>query len=298
MTYFEEEWLCAYLESMSKNAEKRSKAFGEVQALGYEIVPIDINYATDSWAILDGKKFMPSLSSAKGIGDAAITEIVKLRSKQKGKMFSSLDSILFDKEMNWQVSKFNKKAMEALIHIKAFDSMDIVGPNKTFENYHHMEVALLPKWSKWKKKLKSDPTKGYTDMLASIEESAGTPPYTRKEIITNEFGHLGSVNLETVIPPRYAQVFREKEFKPICEYENPTDAYWWIITKIVKKKTKTGNQYLRLRVMGSSGKQEWMNCWGWNGEDEVAPYTVCVGIVSSNTFGKSTKWSKMRIFLG
>ena len=80
--------------------------------------------------------------------------------------------------------------------------------------------------------------------------------------------------------------------------DNPTGAYWWIVTKAVKKKTKRGAQYLRLRVMGSNGKQEWMNCWGWNGEDQVAPYTVCVGIVSSNHYGKSTKWTKMRIFLG
>ena len=71
-----------------------------------------------------------------------------------------------------------------------------------------------------------------------------------------------------------------------------------ISNESVKKKTKKGAQYLRLKVMGANGKQEWMNCWGWNGEDQVAPYTVCVGIVSSNHYGKSTKWTKMRIFLG
>lgn len=299
MTYFEEEWLCAYLESMSKNADKRNKAFSEVQALGYDIVPIDINYATDSWAILEGKKFMPSFSSCKGIGDSAIEEIVRLRNKQKGKVFTTIDSLLFDKEKNWQVSKFNKRAMEALIRIKAFDSMDLVGTGKTFDNYAHMEAALIPGWSKWKKRLKSDPLKGYNMMYEAIVDTAGTvPPYNRKQIIENEMNHLGSVNIETVIPPRYAQVFREKDFKPVDEYENPADAYWWIVVQAVKKKTKKGAQYLRLKVMGANGKQEWMNCWGWNGEEQVSPYTVCVGIVSSNHYGKSTKWSKMRIFLG
>ena len=47
MTYFEEEWLCAYLESMEGNPDKRGKAFSEVKALGYEIVPIDINHAAN-----------------------------------------------------------------------------------------------------------------------------------------------------------------------------------------------------------------------------------------------------------
>jgi DNA polymerase III subunit alpha len=298
MTYFEEEWLCAYLESMSKNADKRNKAFSEVKALGYEIVPMDINYATDSWAILDGKKFMPSFKSCKGIGDAAIEEIIRLRNKQKGKKFSSLDSLLFDKEMVWQVSKFNKRAMEALIRIKAFDSMGLVGSTNMFSNYAHMEQALIPGWSKWKKRLKSDPMKGYNMMQEAILETFDTPPYDRKQIIQNEMNHLGSVNIETVIPPRFAEKFKEKNFIPVSDYDDPTSAYWWIVVQAVKKKTKTGNQYLRLKVMGASGKQEWMNCWGWNGEENVAPYTVCVGIVSSNTFGKSTKWSKMRIFLG
>ena len=298
MTYYEEEWLCAYLESMSKNADKRNKAFSEVKALGYDIVPIDINYASDSWTILEGRKFMPSFSSCKGIGDAAIEEIIRLRNKQKGKVFSSLDSILFDKDKKWQVSKFNKKAMEGLIHIKAFESVGIVGKGKQFQNYNHMEKALIPGWSKWKKRLKSDPLRGYNEMNESILLEYDTPPYSRKQIIENEMNHLGAVTIDTVIPPRYARVFHEKNFIPIDEYEDPTDAYWWIVVKAVKKKTKRGAHYLRLRVMGANGKQEWMNCWGWNGEEPVDPYTVCVGIVSSNHYGKSTKWSKMRIFLG
>ena len=69
MTYFEEEWLCAYLESMEGNPEKRGKAFSEVKALGYKIVPLDINYADKNWTILEGKKFMPSFYSCKGIGE-------------------------------------------------------------------------------------------------------------------------------------------------------------------------------------------------------------------------------------
>jgi DNA polymerase III alpha subunit len=298
MTYYEEEWLCAYLESMEGNGDARNKAFSEVKALGYEIVPIDINYATDSWAILEGKKFMPSFSSCKGIGQAAIDEIVKFRSRLKDKKFTTIDSLLFDTQMNWKVSKFNKKAMESLIHIKAFESMGIVGPGKMFSNYKHMEEALIPNWSRWKKKLKNDPLAGYNEMHESILATIDTPTYSRKEIIENEMNHMGSVSISTVIPPRYAKVFQEKNFLPLDEYEDPKEAYWWIVVKSVPKKTKNGKSYLRLRVMGSNGQQEWMNCWGWNGTEEVEPYTICVGIVSSNHYGKSTNWSKMKIFLG
>jgi len=277
---------------MEKNADKRNKAFSEVKALGYEIIPIDINYATDSWAILEGKKFMPSFRSCKGVGDTAIEEIMKCRP------YKTIDDILYLKDGKWKLSKFNKRSLDALIRIGAFESMDIVGPGKTFENYSHMHSCIIPEWSKVKKSLKKNPFEGRDYLRMKTIELHGTETYSRKEIIQNEMNHLGSVNIETVIPPRFSEVFKEKNFKPIDEFDDPRDAYWWIVVQAMKKKTKTGKQYLRLKVMGANGKQEWMNCWGWNGEDDVAPYTVCVGIVSSNHYGKSTKWSKMRIFLG
>jgi DNA polymerase III alpha subunit len=52
MTYHEEEWLSAYLESMSSNPDDRAKAFAEVRGLGYKISNVDVNYAAGS-GILD-----------------------------------------------------------------------------------------------------------------------------------------------------------------------------------------------------------------------------------------------------
>jgi DNA polymerase-3 subunit alpha len=79
MTYYEKEWLCAYLESMSGNDKKRVTAFNEVRRLGYKIDPIDINYAEKSWTILDGKRFMPSFMTCKSVGEAAVDEIMANR---------------------------------------------------------------------------------------------------------------------------------------------------------------------------------------------------------------------------
>ena len=79
MTYYKEEWLCAYLEAMSSNPDKRKKAISEIKKLGYKIVPTDINHADKYWTILDGKRFMPSFLSCKGVGEAAIDEIIENR---------------------------------------------------------------------------------------------------------------------------------------------------------------------------------------------------------------------------
>ena len=49
--------------------------------------------------------------------------------------------------------------------------------------------------------------------------------------------------------------------------------------------------------MGSSGKQEWMNMWGWSGEAVPEPYTVLVSEISANAFGKSCNWRRTEIFV-
>ena len=114
-------------------------------------------------------------------------------------------------------------------------------------------------------------------MNESILLEYDTPPYSRKQIIENEMNHLGAVTIDTVIPPRYARVFHEKNFIPIDEYEDPTDAYWWIVVKAVKKKTKRGAHYLRLRVMGANGKQEWMTVGVGMVKNKSIP-TLCASV--------------------
>ncbi len=109
MTYYEEQWMCSYLEAYSKSPEKRAKAFGEARALGYNIVPIDINQAALGWTALPGKKLMPSMTSVKGVGDTAVEEIMAQRP------FNSIEEMLWNEDGSWRPSKYNKKSMEALI---------------------------------------------------------------------------------------------------------------------------------------------------------------------------------------
>ena len=277
---------------MEKNAVTRNKAFSEVKALGYEIVPIDINYAERSWTILKGKKFMPSFRSCKGVGDTAIDEIIQNRP------YISIQHMLYDEKGKWKLSKFNKRSLEALIKIKAFESMDIIGQHKPFENYRHLHEAIIPHWKDIRKSLKKNPWEGRDRLLEKLIENRGLPCFGRKEIIQHEMEHLGSVNIETICPEKYLERFQEEGWRPIDDYKEKTDPYWFIVVEAIPKKTKGNKNYLRLKVMGANGKQQWMNCWGWNGEEQIEPYTVCVGFVSENHFGKSTKWNKLEIFLG
>jgi DNA polymerase-3 subunit alpha len=300
LTYYEEEWLCAYLETMQGSDDKKKKAASEVKSLGYTFERVDVNYADHSWTILPGKKFMPSFSSIKGVGDIAVDELISIREalrQKNGIGITSLEELLYNDDMKWQVSKFNKKAMDSLIKMKAFESCGFVGAGKTFENYQHMEQAVIPNWSKWKKKLKTNPTIGYTSLLESIEEHRETQPYTRNQIIQNEVKLIGNVSIDTVIPPRYVQRFEDEMWNCIDDYRGPYDPHWFIVTQAFPKKTKNGKFYLRCKVIGESGKTSWMNMWGWNGKELLEPYTVCVAMVKHNQYGFSTSWSKVEIFL-
>jgi DNA polymerase-3 subunit alpha len=289
MTHYEEEWLCAYLESMEGNPDKRGKAFSEVQTLGYEIVPIDINYAEKSWTILEGKKFMPSFRSCKGIGDTAIDEIMENRP------YKSVWDMFWNEEGKWKLSKFNKRAVDSLLRIKAMESMNIVGRGKLFENYKHAHESIIPNWMKLRKSLKRNPREGQDILRSAIEENAGTEVWNRKEIIQNDMNLLGSVSVEKIVPPKYLRRFKQEGWLSIDEYAGKY-FYWLIVVSTQVRTTKTNKKYLRCKIMGANGKQEWMNIWSWDGTTVLQPYTVCVAEVAENPFGKSTRWSRFTVF--
>ena len=288
LTYFEEEWLCAYLESMSGSDDKRAKAFSEVKALGYKIVPIDINYATDSWTILEGKRFMPSFLSCKGVGGAAIEEIIENRP------YKSIEEMLWYPTGQWRHSKFNKRALEALVAIKAFDSLDCVGPDKTFNNYKQMQEILINRNNEIKKWTKKNPTAGMEAFKTALIETQDMEDFTRREIVDNNIKYLSSFNPATLVPDYAMSKFEEKKIKPIDEVES-SDVYWFVVMNVREKKTKNGKPYLLLDTSGPTGQIKRLFCWGWNGETEIPVYSVCISEVTVDSFGCKTFVSKVKI---
>lgn len=288
LTYYEEEWLCAYLESMSGNPEDRAKAFNEVRKLGYKIVPIDINHATTGWTILEGKRFMPSFLSCKGIGLSAIEEIMEHRP------YKSAEDLLWGANGEWKHSKFNKRAMEALIKIRAFDSMGIIGKNKTFSSYKQMHFVVIDKMDEIKKRLKKDPDVGRKSFNRLLLESADTPEWTRTELAMSLVEHLGSCNASALVPDTIMQKFSDMGIRSIDDHEGH-DMYWFIVTETKQKKTKNGKPYLALTVSGDNGTSENMYMWNWDGKMSIDKYAVCIAEVDRNDFGFATKQAKIKI---
>src|SRR3990167_6277819 len=198
LTHHTDEWCQAYLESMSSNPDNRARAFGEVKSLGYEIVPIDINFATHEWTILPGKKFMPSLLSCKGVGLSAIEELVEYRP------VSTIEEFLWNEDGSWRPSKFNKRAIDALIKVHAFKSLECVGEGRLFRTWRHMHEVVIGNMDAIKKSSKRDPFIGKKTFfeLARALAPECSDEWSRREQIQNRLDVFGTVDVATVADPK------------------------------------------------------------------------------------------------
>jgi DNA polymerase-3 subunit alpha len=287
LTYYESEWLCAYLEAMSDSDDKRAKAFSEIKSLGYSIVPIDINHATNSWTILEGKKFMPSFLSCKGVGTSAVEEIVENRP------FKSIESLLWNPDGSWKHSKFNKRALETLVSIKAFDSLDCVGPGKTFANYRQMYEILINHNNDIKKHTKKNPFAGRDNFYELLQTTANLEDWTRKEFVNNCMKYLSNFNPMLLMPNEILIKLNNRGIMSIDDIEE-SDVCWFIVTGAKKKTTKTNKPYLMLETTGPSGQIKRVFCWGWDGQKEFPEYSVCVSEITMDAYGCKTFMNKIK----
>jgi DNA polymerase III alpha subunit len=274
---------------MSGDPKDRTKAANEIKGLGYSIVPIDVNQATSSWTILPGKKFMPSFLSCKGVGEIAVNELISKRP------FNNIESFLWDDNGEWRWSKFNKRAMESLVKIRAFESMDCVGPGRLFPSYQAMLDVVVSNWDDLKKKLKTDPNRGPRRLKEMALESVGTPEWSSQQLVQNSLELLGSFDPSIIVSQDTTRKLAEKGVGSIDALaESGADLYWFIVENTTPKKTKGGKEYLLINAMGESGTTKKMYCWNWPGT-ELARYSFCVAELEPSDFGCSTRWRALKI---
>lgn len=290
LTYYEKEWLTAYLESMSNNPDDKAVAFSEIKQLGYKIVPIDINIATDSWQILPGKRFMPSITSMKGVGDSAVQELLSYRP------YKQFEDILWSPETGeWRPSKLNKKALSALINTGAFESLNCVGEDKLFSSYAHMYHVVIDNLDEIKKSTKKEPYKGKNEFYRLCKEERNIEPWTRKELTLKYIECFGSLDVNTLLDKEVLQVFENKGIKSLDEFDGQ-NIYWFCVVQTVQKKTKNGKLYHHLTVQGQNGKLYKMFCWGVKPTDTIIEdYSICFAELTRSDFGYATQRFKLRI---
>lgn len=309
LKHHEEEWLASYVESKLGNPESKAEALGYVKSLGYQIVPIDVNYATTGWRVLPGKKFMPSLLSVKGVGDTAIEDLVVHRP------YSSIEDMLWNEDGTWKHGKFNKRALEALIRVGAFASFDCVGEDKVFSSYRHMyevlcgsHVETVTRKRKGveetvevecehanliKRSTKDDPHEGRKAFYELARSLRDTPEWTRKEQAENQIEAFGSLDVLSMMDPDLVRGLEEKGVKSIDECQ-AKGIFWFVVQDTVPKKTRAGKHYMLIQALGPVGKVRKLSAWGWDGKQKIEPLSQFLAEIDLNEFGFSTVMWKLK----
>ncbi len=110
------EFIAALMTSERNNSDAVIKYIDECRTHDITVLPPDVNKSDAHFTVSDGCiRF--GLAAVKNVGEAAIESIVEVRNEQEGDYESLYD---FCERVN--VSKVNKKVLEALIKCGAFDS--------------------------------------------------------------------------------------------------------------------------------------------------------------------------------
>ena len=93
MNYYPSEWVAAFLDKEPES--RKEKAINVARSMGFNIKKLDVNTSGFTWEISeDGKTLIQPLSSIKGLGNAAIREIVDHRP------FNTIEEFLFDEDIS------------------------------------------------------------------------------------------------------------------------------------------------------------------------------------------------------
>jgi len=260
-TYFEKEWIKACLE---KDPDLE-KTIASVSSLGYEVSKPDINESlADEWQII-GSRCVPPLVAIKGLGDAAAQELISKR----GNGFKTIEDFLFEKDENnlnkWRWSKFNKRAIQNMIHLEAFDSLMCVGEDCIFKNYAHMDKVIMNNFDKLKKAITREgrgkkAIKSNINLyeLDGIEEIVA--PWENHERIDKQQELLGTFDKSLLFTPSQTAFINKYDLKPyVTVTDDEVHAAWFFVNDIEEKTTTRGNPYLKLGISDGVGNHRYMN---------------------------------------
>jgi len=290
MAYYEPEWLCSYVETMLDDPDNRRRALAEIKAMGYEVAKVDINRSGREWEISeDGRTFYPSFLTVKSLGLTAVSEILIKRPYRK------LEDLLWDSTGEWKHSKFNKKAFESLVKVGAFDSMNLVGPDRTFETYRQMHHVVIDSMDDLRKRLKTDPERHVRRLSELITESKQLPDWDRGEIVKSHVELFGSVDPDVLLSDDVRAQLKQFDIPPIEECQGK-GTYWFVLSDVKKKTARNGRNYFMLSAFGSDGSTYRMFVWNsGNAEtNSLHKYACYIAQIRKDKMGFSTSLRDMR----
>jgi len=238
LNYYPAEWMAAFLDKEPET--RKEKAINIAKKYGFGIRPLDINKSGVVWEISDDAKTMiQPLTSIKGLGMAAIDQILANRP------LNNAEELLFNEGITY--SKLNKKSLDALCRAGALD--DII--DDRFTGRKHFWSACIV-----------DRPKNPKRFSENLELYRPEGDFTEEEIIQFKTDLTGVFPINLVIPPATVQRLQEKFVPPISEFDQELQVCWFIPRKIVPRKTKNGKNYWIVEVIDSNNELTKIRCWG------------------------------------
>ena len=245
--YYPVEWMASFLD---KEPEKRKeKAINIAKSNGFEIVEADVNTSSFVWEIDpdNDKRLVQPLAGLKGLGDAAIQQIVDNRP------FTDIEDFLFNENIIY--SKLNKKALDVLVRSGAMNTL--MDDRFTGRKHFWSAVAVDRVYSKKK-------------FLENIDEYKDEGDFTTEEEIDNKTTLTGIFPMHLVMTDAVRTKLENYFVPPISDYDPELGLVWFIPREIIRKKTKNGKPYWIVAVIDSNSVLTKFRCWGIvEGKDRI-----------------------------
>jgi DNA polymerase-3 subunit alpha len=245
--YYPVEWMASFLD---KEPEKRKeKAINIAKQNGFEIVEADVNTSSFVWEIdpNNDKRLVQPLAGLKGLGDAAIEQIVANRP------FNDIEEFLFNDDIVY--SKLNKKALDVLVRSGALNNL----MDDRFSGRKHFWSAVAVDRVYSKKKF-----------LENIEEYRDEGAFSTEEEIDNKTTLTGIFPMHLVMTDAVRERLEANFVPAISDYDPDLGVVWFIPREIIRKKTKNGKPYWIVAVIDSNSVLTKFRCWGIiEGKDRI-----------------------------
>ena len=238
MNYYPSEWMAAFLDKEPES--RKEKATNIAKKYGFEIEGLNVNTSGRVWEISDdGKTLVQPLTSIKGLGNAAIDQIVGHRP------FETIEQFIFNEEMSY--SKLNKKALDVLVRSGALSVL----MDDRFTGAKHFWSAVAV-----------DRPRKEKNLIENIEAYAPEMDFTAEEKIQYLVDLTGMFPINKVVSMATQDKLHEMGIPPIAEFDPELLLTWFIPRAIIPKKTKHGKTYWIVEVIDSTSTLTKIKCWG------------------------------------
>jgi len=245
LNYYAPEWVAAFLDKEPES--RKEKAINIAKSLGFKIKGVDVNSSGSVWEISkDGKTMIQPLSSIKGVGDAAIAEIVNHRP------FNSIEEFLFHERISY--SKLNKKNLDVLCRSGALSNL----MDERFSGSKHFWSAVAVERPRKEK-----------DLEQNIALYSPEGDFTQEEQIINLIDLTGVYPVGMIVSDDIRRRLDEHFIPPLAEFEPELEMAWFIPKDITIKKTKNGKEYAIIDAIDDTNTVTRIKCWGYKRDRDI-----------------------------